>query len=70
MPRKTRPTGRPKTKGPVRNFRLSPTATKALERLTARWGWTLTAAVERAVIFADAHRDFTPTTSRPQEVQS
>lgn len=57
MPAKHR--GRPRIKAVgLQNFRLSPAARAALDKLTRRHTWTKTAAVERALLFANTHPDF------------
>lgn len=50
--------GRPATKKPLRSFKLLPKADSALDSMSARFGWTATATVERALLFASSHKEF------------
>lgn len=50
--------GRPRKKGRLHNFRLQPKAARALAKIACQRGWTMTATVERSILFAETHPDF------------
>jgi len=50
--------GRKKTKASGRMFKLCRPADRAVDDLANRFGWTATATVERALLFASTHPDF------------
>lgn len=56
--RMKRKQGRPTTKESPRLFKLCKPADKALDGMAKRFGWTATATVERALMFASTHPEF------------
>lgn len=50
--------GRPTIKESARLFKLCKPADKALDGMAKRFGWTATATVERALMFANTHPEF------------
>lgn len=63
MSKRGRPNGR--TKNPVA-FRISKEANAHLIALKTKWGWSKVTTVERALAFANTHRDFSPLLCQPK----